>query len=225
MLLLGYLFLLRRVQGKLSQSGAFSLTGLLVPLMIILVAPLLDVILKRTIALPYSEIGTAIGVLASLSLGMMLGKVRPAPFVHVVRKARPWKYMLIIFAMFAFLNVFTTSGIPESIGAMALPPVVLCVVIGVLLGLITGRIQSPMSILIPIYATMYGVMSAPAFAVTYFAVFLGYILTPIHPCISVSLEYFRTSLGAFLKRMAVPIAAAFLITLTVSLLLFWHVPL
>ena len=220
MLLLGYLFLLRRVQGKLSQSGSFSLTGLLVPLMIILVAPLLDIILKRTIALPYGEIGTAIGVLASLSLGMMLGKVRPASFVRVVRKARPWKYMLIIFAMFAFLNVFTTSGIPESIGAMALPPVVLCVVIGVLLGLITGRIQSPMSILIPIYATMYGVMSAPAFAVTYFAVFLGYILTPIHPCISVSLEYFRTSLGAFLKRMAVPIAAAFLITLTVSLFLF-----
>ncbi|MCK5586141.1 DUF401 family protein [Candidatus Bipolaricaulota bacterium] len=217
---LGYVFLLRRVSGKLTQTGVFSLIGLLVPLLIILVAPILDLILKRTASLPYTEIGTVAGVLVSLSGGLIIGKIRLPQFGRIVLKARPWKYMLIIAAMFAFLNVFTTSGIPERIGAMSLPPVVLCIVIGALLGLITGRIQAPMSIVVPIYVTTYGAMSAPAFAATYFAIYLGYILTPIHPCISVSLEYFKTSLGDFIRRLAVPTVTALLITLIVSLLVF-----
>ncbi len=217
---LGYVFLLRRVSGKLTQTGSFSLIGLMVPLLIILIAPILDLVLKRTAALPYTEIGTVAGVLVSLFMSTIIGKIRLPQFGLIVLKARPWKYVSIIVAMFAFLNVFTTSGVPERIGAMSLPPVLLCIVIGALLGLITGRIQAPMSIVVPIYVTTYGAMSAPVFAVTYFAIFLGYILTPIHPCISVSLEYFKTSLGEFIRRLAVPTVTALLITLIVSLFLF-----
>ena len=217
---LGYVFLLRRVSGKLTQTGSFSLIGLMVPLLIILIAPILDLVLKRTAALPYTEIGTVAGVLVSLFMSTIIGKIRLPQFGLIVLKARPWKYVFIIVAMFAFLNVFTTSGVPERIGAMSLPPVLLCIVIGALLGLITGRIQAPMSIVVPIYVTTYGAMSAPVFAVTYFAIFLGYILTPIHPCISVSLEYFKTSLGEFIRRLAVPTVTALLITLIVSLFLF-----
>jgi len=219
-LVLGYVFLLRRVSGKLTQPGAFSLMGLLVPLVIILIAPILDLILKRSVALPFTEIGTVIGVLVSLGMGLAIGKVRLRQFGRIVRKGKPWKYMLIILAMFAFLNVFTTSGVPERIAAMSLPPIVLCIIIGPLLGLITGRIQAPMSIIVPIYVTTYGAMSAPALAVTYFAIFLGYVLTPIHPCISVSLAYFDTSLGAFVRRLAAPAIVALLITLGISLFLF-----
>ncbi len=217
---LGYLFLLRRVSGALKQTGAFSLIGLLVPLLIILIAPILDLTLKRTATLPYTEIATVAGVLVSLVMGILIGKIRLPQFGHIIRKAQPWKYMFIIVAMFAFLNVFATSGLPERIGAMALPPVILCIVIGALLGLITGRIQAPMSIVVPIYVTTYGAMSAPAFAATYFAIYLGYILTPIHPCISVSLEYFKTSLGAFVRRLAIPTAAALVVTLVVGLFVF-----
>ncbi len=219
-LLLGYVFLLRRVGGKLAQSGPFSCVGLIIPLVIILAAPVIDVVLQNTTSLPYSEIGTVVGVSISLTAAVVIGGVRRSQLGQIARKAKPWKYILIILAMFAFLNVFTTSGVPERIGAMALPPVVLCVVIGALLGLITGRIQAPMSILVPIYLSTYGSMSAPAFAATYFAIFLGYILTPIHPCISVSLEYFKTSLGTFLRRAAVPAVVAWLATLLVGFLVF-----
>ncbi|MCK4393946.1 DUF401 family protein, partial [Candidatus Bipolaricaulota bacterium] len=92
-----------------------------------------------------------------------------------------------------------------------------CVVIGFLLGLVTGRIQTPALIIIPIFISTYGMMSAAAFAVTFFAVFLGYIITPIHPCISVSVEYFSTSMPAFLKKMAFPVAIAALVNLAVAL--------
>ena len=217
---LGYVFLLRRVDGRLAQRGAFSLPGLLVPLSIILVAPALDLILKRTIDLPVSEIGTVLGVAASLVFAMSVGRTGIKDLGKVAVRMKPWKYALIILAMFAFLNVFQGSGVPEKIAALTLPPVVLCVAIGFLLGLITGRIQAPMSIVIPIYVTAYGPISAAGFALTYFAIFLGYIVTPVHPCISVSLEYFNTPMGAFLRRLALPVAASLAVAVIAGLFAF-----
>jgi len=216
-LLLGYVFLLRRVDGRVGHSGRFSPAGLLVPLAIILAAPVLDLVMKRSFSLPYPEIGTAVGVMVSFIAAIVIGRLGRADIRQVMQKMRPWKFSLIILAMFVFLNVFRASGTPENIAALALPPVILCVVIGFLLGLVTGRIQTPASIIIPIFISTYGVMSAAAFAVTFFAVFLGYIITPIHPCISVSVEYFSTSMPAFLKKMALPVAIAALVNLVVAL--------
>jgi integral membrane protein (TIGR00529 family) len=216
----GYVFLLRGASGRLSQSGPFSLAGLLVPLAIILIAPLLDLLLNGTIDLPFAEVGTTVGVFASLVVAVLVGRLRLGQLAAVFRRMTPWKYVLIVLAMFTFLNVFTVSGVPERIAAMTLPPVVLLVVIGAALGLITGRIQAPMSIILPVYASTYGAISAPVFAVTYFAVFLGYILTPIHPCISISVEYFKTSIGPYLRRLAVPAAIGLIASLVAGLLLF-----
>jgi integral membrane protein (TIGR00529 family) len=216
---LGYLCLLRRADGTLAQRGRFSLPGLIIPLGIILAAPLIDLLLKTLLPLPVTEIGTAAGVSASLLLALGVGRPPLRALGAVVRKMRPWKYALIILAMFAFLNVFTRSGVPERIASLALPPVVLTVGIGFALGLITGRVQAPMSILLPIYVTAYGAMAPMVFAVMFFAVYLGYILTPIHPCISVSLEYFDTSFSAFLRRLAIPVIVGFVAALGVGALI------
>jgi len=217
MLLLGYGFLLRQTNGKVGANARFSLRGLLVPMGIILAAPILDLLLKSTLTLAYPEIGTVVGVGVSLLVAIAIGRLHFADLKGILWKMQPWKFSLIILAMFVFLNVFKASGAPESLAALLLPPVVLCVLIGFVLGLITGRIQTPTSIIIPIFVTTHGAMSPAAFAITYFAVFLGYIVTPIHPCISVSLEYFSTSMPSFLRKMASPIAIAMLITLIVGL--------
>ena len=218
--LLGVVFLLHRVgaapgvlPGKEAGSEThdrppFSCRGLLVPLALILIAPILDLLLAVTCSLPYPEIGTAIGISASLTVSAIVGRTSRTTIASVFRRMRPWKYALIILAMFLFLAVFRNSGIPEAIADMSLHPVLLCVVVGFLLGAVTGRIQAPMAILIPIFVSTYGSMGVIAFAVTYSAVFVGYIITPIHPCISVSVEYFHTSIGAFLRRTAAPVAIA-----------------
>ena len=213
----GYVLLLRGAGGTISHQSAFCAAGLLVPLGIILAAPAIDLLTKTLFELPYSEIGTAIGVAVSLVLAITIGRLGGGDVKGVLFKMRPWRFSLIILAMFLFLNVFTASGAPEVIASFSLHPVVLCVVIGFGLGLITGRIQAPASIIIPIFVTTHGAMSGAAFAVTYFAIYLGYIITPIHPCISVSVEYFATSMTAFLRKMAYPVAIAAVIDLVVSL--------
>lgn len=216
-LVIGYLILLRGVDGAGAYAGRFSLAGLLVPLGIILVAPALDLSAKTAFALPYPEIGTAVGVTVSLLLALAIGRLGPGRLKAVTLRMRPWRFAAIILAMFLFLNVFKLSGTPARIAALHLSPIVLCVVIGFVLGLVTGRIQAPMSIVVPIFVTAYGAMSGPAFAVTYFAVYLGYLVTPIHPCVSVSVEYFGASMSAYLRKMIVPVTVSLVVDLVAAL--------
>jgi len=218
MFVLGYLFLLRGVDGNIGYKGRFSLCGLLTPLLIILIAPGLDVVVKRAFYLPYPEIGTALGVTVSFVLAVAVGRLRATDIRRVWQKMQPWKFSLIIFAMFIFLNVFNLSGIPQALANINLLPVILCIVVAFALGMVTGRIQTAASIIIPIFLYRYGTMSGAVFAVTYFAIFLGYIITPIHPCVSVSVGYFSTSMAALLKRLSVPVAIAVLVNLGIAFL-------
>ena len=206
--LLGYVFLLHGVSGRLDSKGPFSFRDLVVPLAAILLAPVLDIVLKIVFVLPYTEIGTAAGVGASLALAIGIGRLGPRDVLSVFLSTRAWKFSLIVFAVFVFLNVFLASGAPESLAGLALPPVALMVGLALLLGFVTGRIEASTAIVIPIYLMSHGTVSAATFAVTYFAAFLGYLITPTHPCISVSLEYFQTSLWAFLRKTALPASIA-----------------
>jgi len=82
-----------------------------------------------------------------------------------------------------------------------------------LLGFITGHQQAAVSLVIAIYTGSYGAMAPWAFAVTYFASYLGYLLSPLHACLTVSAEYVGTSLGATWRRLVVPSAVALVITI------------
>ncbi|HHR85020.1 MAG TPA: DUF401 family protein [Candidatus Acetothermia bacterium] len=215
--IVGYFVLLRSIRGKINHEGEFSLSGLLVPLGIILAAPLIDVVVKSALRLPYPEIGTAVGVSVSLLGAMVIGRIDIAELMKIAVKMKPWKYVLIILAMFLFLHAFTLSGSPEALAGLNMPPVLLCIAIGFVLGVITGRIQAPIAIVVPIFVSAHGAISLPAFAVTYFAVYLGYLISPVHPCVSVSIEYFSVSMSTFLRRMALPVAIAGLLDLIVAL--------
>jgi len=119
-LITGYVFLLRRASGRLSQSGAFSVVGLVVPLAIILAAPLLDLLLKGTIDLPVAEIGTSVGVFVSLVAAMAVGRLRFRQFGAIFRRMTPWKYALIVLAMFTSMVPFLKRMIvPAAIGLVA----------------------------------------------------------------------------------------------------------
>jgi len=106
--------------------------------------------------------------------------------------------------MFTYLAVFNRSGAPELIAGLDLPPLALGVGVGAALGFATGRIQAPAAIVVPIYLAQHGGLSPWGFAVIYFAVYLGYILSPVHPCVAVSAEYAGSTLGGVLKTLLAP---------------------
>jgi len=203
---LGYFFMLRETKTKMEYSSDFSLRGLLVPLVVILMAPIADIVLKSFFNFPVPEYTTLIGVSLSFIAAIMVSRYGPSELAKVTRKMEPWGYALIVLGMFTFLNVFKVSGAPEAIAELAFPLPVLVVVVSFLLGLATGRIQAPASIIFPIFFARQGVGTMPlvAFAMAYFSIFIGYAISPIHPCVSVSVEYFETSMGSYVRKIALP---------------------
>jgi len=217
--LLGYIFLLRLYSGKLAYTSAFSLRGLLVPLGILLIAPALDFVLKSVAPLPVPELATAIGVSVSLALGIW-GMLGPRQLIALARKARPWRFGLIIVGMFAYLAVFKSSGAPEALAELPLTPHLLSVGVGLLLGLATGREQAPASIVVPVFLASFGTLSPWGFAVMYFSIYIGFVMSPVHPCVTVSAEYAGTTLGGLLRRLLAPSAIALGAALAASFLVF-----
>lgn len=207
-ILLGYLFLLRRVKGRMDYPSSFSLRGLLLPLGALLAAPFTDLVLESALALPVRELGTLAGVSLSLLLVAGFGRLNWSDLLAVGKKMRVWRFSLVILGMFFFIGVFQRSEAPQLLAGLALPPAVLGVVGGFLLGLITGRIEASASIIIPILAVGTSGLTLPLFSVIFYSIFLGYVLTPMHPCIAVSTEYFGISLRAFLARLALPAGLA-----------------
>lgn len=211
----GYLFLLRRVKNDLFQREPSPRKALRV-LVVILVAPILDYLLKHALSLPFPEIATVIGVGASLILaarGMPIAAWRES-----VAKSRPWRFTLIVLGMFAYMGVFQASGVSDLIAVLPLSPECLSVGAGFLLGFLTGRVQAPISIIIPIYLARFGSLTPWAFAFLYLAVYLGYIVSPVHPCLVVSVEYAGTSLGKTMRELLLPTAATFALLAPLS---FW----
>lgn len=210
-LFLGYFFFLRDVSGKIDYEENFSLKKLLPPLAVILVAPVLDFSLKAFVS--PQEIATFIGVTTSLVLAAIIGKVGTSNLYGIAKDSKPWNFALMMVGIATFLNVFTVSAIPQLIGSIHISAEILCIAIGFLLGFVTGRILTPAGIVIPIFLTKFGAISPIIFAITYFNIFLGYVLSPVHPCVSLSAEFFKIDIKDLFKVTAPPALIAFAISL------------
>ena len=220
-LVLGWVFFLGGAKGRMG-SGEFSWKGVVVPLGVLLIAPALDFVLLTGFRPAIRESALVAAVLVSFILAAYFARANLGISRKVAARMKPWNYGLIIMGMFLFLAVFTSSGVPELIGGLHMPDIVLCVGVGFLLGIATGRIQVPASIIIPIYLGTAGLtaMAPLAFAVTYVGIFVGYVISPVHPCISVSLEYFGVGLKDYIKRMAWPSIIMVVIAIIVGMMVF-----
>ena len=216
-LLLGYVFLIKKIEGKIEYESPFSVKRLLLPLGVVLIAPVLDFALKTFVMLPVSELATVVGVATALTCSIALSREK-LDLVNIARKMKPWNFTLIIIGMFIFLNIFKASNAAVLIGSIPLPPATLCVVAGFVLGLATGRVLLPASIILPVYLT-FGTITPVLFALIYTSIFFGYIISPVHPCVGVSLEYFNVPLKNFFRLLLIPTLIVFSVVLLISLFL------
>jgi len=214
--ILGYIFFLRKVNGKIEHKSSFSLIGLLVPLAVILSAPILDFTLKRLLSL--GSFATVIGVVTGLGLSIALSK-KKLDIKKIILRMKPWNFALIIMGMFLYLHVFEASDARNLIANLPLPPLLLAIVAGFLLALLTGRVQLPASIVFPVYLSATGDIHIYLFALIYIAIYFGYIISPVHPCLVVTCEYFKVPIRVMIGKLAAPTLAVFFAVLAVAIVL------
>ncbi|MEW5995754.1 MAG: DUF401 family protein, partial [Candidatus Zixiibacteriota bacterium] len=215
--LLGYLFFLRQVHGRPTYSQAFSWAGLIIPLSIILSAPILDFTLKRLAGI--GSLATIIGVITALGLSIAFSR-KKLSLAGIVARMKPWNFTLIIIGMFLYLHIFQQSNARHLIASLPLPPLTLAVTAGFILGLVTGRVQLPASIILPVYLAAADHITPITFALIYTAIFFGYIISPVHPCLVVTSEYFHTPVRRLMGKLAPATAVVLGAVLLVSILAF-----
>jgi len=211
MWLIGYITLVKNIS-PFPEQGQRDLKRAFHNLLPILIAPILDFIGRTFFDIPVPELFLLGGLVLSIWLALRFGKMNFSSVKAISKKMRIWRFPLIIFSMFMFLEVFMISGAPEEIASVDLS-VFLLILIGFFLGFATGRIQLPISILIPIYLAQFAGIIMPLldFIFIYTSSSLGYLITPIHPCVSYSTEYFETNFLKAVKILGKPILISFLL--------------
>ena len=209
---LGYFFFLRRIEGDMPKPKDFNLRKLLVPLVIILIAPAVHIVLSNNGVM--DEISLLIGISISLLLTFFIGKLNFNDSISIIKKMKPWKYFLIIIGVFLFLHTFEASSVSQEISKIVFSKSFLIIFMGAFLSLVTGRVQLPISILIPIFLATYGAeqLTPLTFAIMYVAVYIGYMISPVHPCVSVSIEFFDSKYKNFAAKLILPSLIGFGLT-------------
>lgn len=216
---IGYHFWIRQLAGTEGWQTPVTRESM-IPIAIILLAPAADLFVHTLGIFAVRETATLIGVLLSLAVAFLLSSLRLRDIYSIGKEMHALRFAGIIFGMFLFLHVFQETSIPSQLEHFPLSPILLCVLIGFLLGFITGRIQVPVSIIVPIFLVKFGLLSPLSFAVLYFSIFLGYVISPIHPCVAVSVEYFQISFRQYFTAMALPTALALLPVVVIAFFLF-----
>ncbi len=221
MLLLGNWFLLSKVANDGGNQPGINTKKTIIPILIFVIAPLIHVALMNIFKNWIREIPLLIGVLSSIILTLYVSRLSLKNVRTIVIEMRPWKFSLIIIAMFLFLNIFKASETSRVIAATSFSKEFLLIGMGAVLGFATGRVQVPFSILLPIFLTQYGAgaMTPLVFALTFFAIYQGYLISPVHPCTSVSMEYFNTSLKSFYRLSAMPAMICLAVAWVLSMIL------
>ncbi len=187
----------------------------------IIIAPIIDFIGRTFFPQIVPEIFLVIGLCISIVIGLKFSNMKIRKISKIAKKMKIWRFPLLIFAMFWFLEIFIRSGVANEIGSLNLS-FFLFILIGFFLGFATGRIQLPLSILIPIYLVQYAIFPMPIMELIflYCSIFLGYLITPIHPCVAYSTNYYKTNYKKVIKILYVPALLCFIFLLLIYVIIF-----
>ena len=205
---LGFIFLLRSVREN-DVEKKYSWSEFLKPLFIILLAPLIDFSLKTLFGLGY--LATFIGVSVALGFTIYYSNFDKKRIFNIARKSKPWDFFLLILAIYLYQSIFVSSGVPSIISGASFSPYILLILAGFSLGFLTGRVSTPLIILIPIYIVKFGAMNPISFAMLYYSTLLGYIISPVHPCVVFTVQYFKVDVkDAIIDLLPLTIASLLL---------------
>jgi len=182
---------------------------------------LFPVILPASLAIPLSfYLSTYLAFLISLPLGLLMAwKMGERKEWKIIKEGISVSLALSIFAIMFFKNIIFETGVTDIISShmAGMPPAIMIVLLSFLIGLLTAHNLAAIGILYPILSPFLD--SLPMISLLYISSFMGYLISPIHPCIVLTYEYFKPKFTDAYKMMIPPsIAMVIAATIFYSLL-------
>jgi integral membrane protein (TIGR00529 family) len=238
----GYLFLLRRIPRTGDEKLAESRTG---RSFLALAAPI------ATVIATYAAILIAFPAVKNISryIPIMVGLFLSLIVLQIQRKA-PWRswteillsrrtvYMTVLVAVIRIYGAMIEARLPGGmllveqmrgeLAVVGVPESLFILLIPLISGLAVGINIGTIGASFPVVLTLLGPspqlhLLLPTVVLAYAAGFMGQMLSPVHVCLVVSNQYFKTSLlrslGGLLLPVAVVLGGTYCFTLLLRLLL------
>jgi integral membrane protein (TIGR00529 family) len=191
--LVGYLLAIRRLPGK-EENGNGSAWKLLLNL-----SPIAVVILLNIAGL-HLVLSLAVGIAVSLAIG----RVRPRSVPYTLFKGLNFDLILAIGGVMLFkwgIESSSLLGLIENFVRQShLPPAVLLTVLSFSMTFAMGLLSAALGIAVALFP--YLVMGNAVYAsLLFMSSFLGYLISPLHLCNVVTLNYFRENLKGLYTKL------------------------
>ena len=123
------------------------------------------------------------------------------------RKGLSLNLILAAYGIMLFKGIIErTNGIAPAVSSLQnhVPIFLVVVLVALAIGMFLGHLPSAVGIGVPVLLPLISTVSVRTVGVIYLFTFLGYVLSPIHLCIILTVEYFGTDLKAFYSHIWKP---------------------
>lgn len=143
-------------------------------------------------------------------------------FFILARKAIVVKTLVIIWAVMIFKEVMTATGsiaeLPMLLGKLPIPEFAVAGLISFTIAYLTGQTGFYVGIAFPVVvAAMGGQVSLPLAVFVFMSGSAGTMLSPMHLCLSLTVDYFKADFNKVLRKLIIPESIIVLTALAVYL--------
>lgn len=222
----GYLLLFRGVSN--TGRGGVSFSAETLARLFRSISPLLAILILVVFFDLYFPLALLAGIVVALTSYLPPGQRARALLNRLKTMILPGvkaQVVLVIAGIMVYKEMLLYTEVISELAAqfiaLGLPVILLLAIIPFLVGLLTGENSASMAILIPIFMPLLpqSTVAWPAYlAFLYASSSLGHIISPAHPCFSLTKEYFNVDLKSIV-RLSAPLIVILMIAailLTVS---------
>jgi integral membrane protein (TIGR00529 family) len=168
-------------------------------------------------------IDLALALAVAVIFVLVVNKVGPRRAALLVRRGIDWRLPFAVIGVMCFREMTVASGAVSAIlpyiEATGLPEIVLVAAISWILGLATGMLFAGLGMAIPIVTAMVGSLSLGLTSHIYLTMVLAYLLSPMHLCLILTIEYYKARLSDVYKKLLPATLAIYLMLVAYALVI------
>lgn len=199
MFVVGYVFLLKGIKNDRndlsSDAKGHTPKTTICTLLLFFAAPFMHILLSTTVLSNHEQLAFFLAMVFSVFIVLISNRVRVSHLTGLFRKSKFDQFSLLFLFLLLFLTMVKNYENFDLLFRNFNPPILVAGFIALILTFISGRIEIALSIIYPFIFTVYEITSFTPllFMFIYFSLFTGYLISPLHPCMAFTIEYFKTS--------------------------------
>ena len=160
-------------------------------------------------------------LLAGILVAMILGKVKPQDGALMFRNGVRWELALSIISMLYLRDMIEATGsvttLFEVVIESGVPVLAIAIIIPLFIGAISGSPAMGVGIAFPILLPLLGDLNIHLTSIVFLGITCTYITSPLHLCLVLTNNYFRSDLNKVIKYLAPSSFALYLVGLAYHL--------